>query len=710
MPRNEKKLSNLMSAEPQIFTCPMHPEVLNVGPGRCPLCGMSLEPLVKSEMDDVGTVELKWMYRRFWGSVPLSIILLLSSQIKLSFLSESSLRFGQALAAAVVVYLLSWPIHKWAYASLKNRYLNMWTLIGLGVNAAYLFSLFSTFFPKAIPVEFLDRGNVPNYFEAASVICTLTLLGQVLELKARASSGASIRGLLKLTSDKAWLVQQDGTDSPVNLSSVQIGDVLRVKPGEQIPVDGKVIKGFTTIDESMLSGEPIPVEKRENDKVNAGTLNTNGSIDISVEVLGTETLLSRIIEMVSAAQRTKAPMQRLADKIASYFVIVVLLIALSTFIFWGLNSNQNSWGFGFINAISVLIIACPCALGLATPMSVMNGTELGAKKGVIFRDATAIEMLSKIDTIVIDKTGTLTKGKPVVTQIVSFAQYSEVEIASVAVAANTLSEHPLARSLKAYSIENSLSIPNTKGFEAIPGYGVRVFIGDQEILVGNRDLMEEELAHFNRTLVETNFGKTEMYVAIDKKVIGVIFFEDALKPTTLEAARQLKVMKKKLFMATGDSLAAAQKIASLVGIEQFKAGMKPATKYELIRDLQADGKKIAMAGDGVNDAPALAQADVGIAMGTGSDAAIEAAEVTLVSGDLNALAAAIRVSQVTVNNMKQNLWFAFGYNGLSIPISAGVLYPAFGLLLSPTIASAAMSLSSVSVILNALRLRKLTIY
>lgn len=698
-------MTSVNSTQLQGYTCPMHPEIQSQSPGRCPLCGMSLEPLVKTEGEDSGVKELKEMSFRFWVSLPLSLVVLVSMQVHLPMSLDAPIKYLQMFLAGFVVYALSFPIHRWALDSLKNRYLNMWTLIGIGVNAAYLFSAVATLFPSTIPMEFLDAGKTPNYFEAASVICTLTLLGQVFELKARASSGASIKGLLKLTSDKAWHINSKGEEEQVSLSSIQIGDLLRVKPGEQIPVDGVVTHGFTSIDESMISGEPIPVEKQLNDRVIAGTLNTNGSIDIRVEVLGSETLLSRIIEMVSAAQRTKAPMQKLADKIANYFVSVVILLAVATFIGWGLLAQENSWGFGFINAISVLIIACPCALGLATPMSVMNGTELGARNGVIFRDASAIEQLSKVDTIVIDKTGTLTVGKPVVTDVMTLSEYTAEKIIELAASANGASEHPLAKSLHAYSMEQHIGAVGVERFEAIPGYGVSARINGAEILVGNKDLMVLNNVKFETGIATSSFGKTEMYVASDKKAMGVIYFDDAIKSTTLEAAKELRQLKKTLVMATGDSQSSAEKIAALVGIKEYRAGMKPATKYELIRELQAKGRFVAMAGDGVNDAPALAQANVGIAMGTGSDAAIEAAEVTLVSGDLRGLASAIKTSSATVRNMKQNLWFAFGYNGLSIPIAAGVLYPTFGLLLSPTIASAAMSLSSVSVILNAIRLR-----
>ena len=683
----------------------MHPEIQNIGPGRCPICGMSLEPLDGGIEDDSAVTELKEMTRRFWISVPLSSIVLLTSQIRIPNSVDLFVIYGQLIIAGIVVYWLSAPIQRWAIDSIKNKNLNMWTLIGIGVNAAYLFSVFSTLFPGAIPNDFLNAGKVPNYFEAASVICTLTLLGQVFELRARASSGASIRSLLKLTSDKAWLVNEVGDEIQVNLSSIQVGNVLRVKPGEQIPVDGKVIRGFTSVDESMISGEPIPVEKQVNEKVIAGTLNLNGSIEIKVEELGSDTLLSRIIEMVAVAQRTKAPMQKLADKIATYFVTAVLIIALGTFLVWGLFGQTNSWGFGFINAISVLIIACPCALGLATPMSVMNGTELGARHGVIFRDASAIEQLSKIDILVIDKTGTLTFGKPTVVNILSVSQYDENEIVAFAAAANESSEHPLAKALKNFILENKIDLQKVENFEAIPGFGVKASLQSGELLVGNRDLMVQENVHLQNQVINRESSNTEMFVSLNKSLLGVIYFDDKLKPTTIEAAREIRILKKELLMATGDAEGAARKIASEVGIESYKAGMKPAGKYELVKELQAKGKKVAMAGDGINDAPALAQADVGIAMGTGSDAAIEAAEVTLVSGDLRALTSAVKTSKSTVRNMKQNLWFAFGYNGLSIPIAAGVLYPITGLLLSPAIASAAMSLSSVSVILNSLRLR-----
>ena len=683
----------------------MHPEIQNIRPGRCPICGMSLEPLDGGIEDDSAVTELKEMTRRFWISVPLSSIVLLTSQIRIPNSVDLFVIYGQLIIAGIVVYWLSAPIQRWAIDSIKNKNLNMWTLIGIGVNAAYLFSVFSTLFPGAIPNDFLNAGKVPNYFEAASVICTLTLLGQVFELRARASSGASIRSLLKLTSDKAWLVNEVGDEIQVNLSSIQVGNVLRVKPGEQIPVDGKVIRGFTSVDESMISGEPIPVEKQVNEKVIAGTLNLNGSIEIKVEELGSDTLLSRIIEMVAVAQRTKAPMQKLADKIATYFVTAVLIIALGTFLVWGLFGQTNSWGFGFINAISVLIIACPCALGLATPMSVMNGTELGARHGVIFRDASAIEQLSKIDILVIDKTGTLTFGKPTVVNILSVSQYDENEIVAFAAAANESSEHPLAKALKNFILENKIDIQKVENFEAIPGFGVKASLQSGELLVGNRDLMVQENVHLQNQVFNRESSNTEMFVSLNKSLLGVIYFDDKLKPTTIEAAREIRILKKELLMATGDAEGAARKIASEVGIESYKAGMKPAGKYQLVKELQAKGKKVAMAGDGINDAPALAQADVGIAMGTGSDAAIEAAEVTLVSGDLRALTSAVKTSKSTVRNMKQNLWFAFGYNGLSIPIAAGVLYPITGLLLSPAIASAAMSLSSVSVILNSLRLR-----
>jgi len=524
----------------------MHPEIQNIGPGRCPICGMSLEPLDGGIEDDSAVTELKEMTRRFWISVPLSSIVLLTSQIRIPNSVDLFVIYGQLIIAGIVVYWLSAPIQRWAIDSIKNKNLNMWTLIGIGVNAAYLFSVFSTLFPGAIPNDFLNAGKVPNYFEAASVICTLTLLGQVFELRARASSGASIRSLLKLTSDKAWLVNEVGDEIQVNLSSIQVGNVLRVKPGEQIPVDGKVIRGFTSVDESMISGEPIPVEKQVNEKVIAGTLNLNGSIEIKVEELGSDTLLSRIIEMVAVAQRTKAPMQKLADKIATYFVTAVLIIALGTFLVWGLFGQTNSWGFGFINAISVLIIACPCALGLATPMSVMNGTELGARHGVIFRDASAIEQLSKIDILVIDKTGTLTFGKPTVVNILSVSQYDENEIVAFAAAANESSEHPLAKALKNFILENKIDIQKVENFEAIPGFGVKASLQSGELLVGNRDLMVQVNVHLQNQVINRESSNTEMFVSLNKSLLGVIYFDDKLKPTTIEAAREIRILKKRI--------------------------------------------------------------------------------------------------------------------------------------------------------------------
>ena len=686
-----------------LYTCPMHPEIVQDHPGRCPICGMHLEPMTPRVDDDSDREEYRNMLRRFWVSVPLSLAVLSIAMFGFPPLPMAVMPWAELILASPVVLWAAGPFFVWAVQSVRHRSPNMWTLIGLGVAAAYTYSVLGVLVPGIFPDALKEDGKVPLYFEAAAIICTLTLLGQVLELRARATTGDAIKGLLQLAPSTARRIAGDGSEEDVDLAVIEVGDRVRVRPGEKVPVDGVVESGQSAIDESMLTGEPVPAEKGAGDTVIGGTLNTTGSLIVQASRVGSDTVLSRVVAMVAAAQRSKAPMQRLADKVAGVFVLAVIGIALLTFVVWGLFGPAPSWGHAIVNAVSVLIIACPCALGLATPMSVMVGSGLGARHGVLFKDAAAMEKLREVDTLIVDKTGTLTVGRPTVSEVIPAERFARDEVLVVAASVNQGSEHPLARAIT--EAARGMQLSTADDFEARPGFGVSGSVNGRRVLAGNADLMRAEDVATSAALQDrAPAGQTTIRVAIDGREAGLIAMRDEIKPSTAQAVEQLHEEGLTIVMATGDAQGPAREVAN-IGIDEYRAGVKPDDKLALVQALQEQGHLVAMAGDGINDAPALAQADIGIAMGTGSDIAIDSAEITLVKGDLRGIGAARAVSRATVRNMKQNLGFAFLYNSLGIPIAAGVLYPFTGLLLSPIIAAAAMSLSSVSVIVNALRLR-----
>ena len=687
-----------------LYTCPMHPEIVQDHPGRCPICGMHLEPVTPRVDDESDREEYRNMLRRFWVSVPLSLAVLSIAMFGFPPLPMAVMPWAELILASPVVLWAAGPFFVWAVQSVRHRSPNMWTLIGLGVAAAYTYSVLGVLVPGIFPDALKEDGKVPLYFEAAAIICTLTLLGQVLELRARATTGDAIKGLLQLAPSTARRIAGDGSEEDVDLAVIEVGDRVRVRPGEKVPVDGVVESGQSAIDESMLTGEPVPAEKGAGDTVIGGTLNTTGSLIVQASRVGSDTVLSRVVAMVAAAQRSKAPMQRLADKVAGVFVLAVIGIALLTFVVWGLFGPAPSWGHAIVNAVSVLIIACPCALGLATPMSVMVGSGLGARHGVLFKDAAAMEKLREVDTLIVDKTGTLTVGRPTVSEVIPAERFARDEVLVVAASVNQGSEHPLARAIT--EAARGMQLSTADDFEARPGFGVSGSVNGRRVLAGNADLMRaEDVATSAALQDQAPAGQTTIRVAIDGREAGLIAMRDEIKPSTAQAVEQLHEEGLTIVMATGDAQGPAREVANTLGIDEYRAGVKPDDKLALVQALQEQGHLVAMAGDGINDAPALAQADIGIAMGTGSDIAIDSAEITLVKGDLRGIGAARAVSRATVRNMKQNLGFAFLYNSLGIPIAAGVLYPFTGLLLSPIIAAAAMSLSSVSVIVNALRLR-----
>ncbi|MBA4069642.1 MAG: copper-translocating P-type ATPase, partial [Acinetobacter sp.] len=603
-----------------------------------------------------------------------------------------------------------WPFFSRGWQSVVNRSPNMWTLIGLGTGAAFIYSVVATIAPQIFPDSFISMGRVAVYFEASAVIISLTLLGQILELKARSQTSAAIKSLLGLAPKTARRILPDGTEEDVPLTHVHVGDLLRIRPGEKVPVDGVVTDGSSSLDESMLTGEPLPITKRIGDKVIGATLNTNGSLIMRSEKIGSSTMLSQIVQMVAQAQRSRAPMQRMADQVAGWFVMAVVAIALLTFFGWGLfGPEESSWVYALINAVAVLIIACPCALGLATPMSIMVATGQGATHGVLFRDAAAIENLRKIDTLIIDKTGTLTEGRPVFDRVVAASGFDESEVLRLAASLDQGSEHPLAEAIVNAAHERGLSLETPDNFESGSGIGVRGQVGDRQLALGNTALMEQLGISVQSLIPQAeelrSEGASVMYLAVDGQLAGLLAVSDPIKTSTPEALATLKEAGLRIVMATGDGLTTARTVAARLGIDEVHGEVKPADKLELVSKLQKEGRIVAMAGDGINDAPALAKADVGIAMGTGTDVAMNSAQVTLVKGDLRGIAVARSLSEATVGNMKQNLMFAFLYNALGIPIAAGVLYPFTGWLLSPMIAALAMSLSSASVITNALRLR-----
>lgn len=698
------------------YTCPMHPEVRQIGPGSCPICGMALEPVIVSLDNSEDDSELTEMKRRFWTGTILSIPLLFMTMGGRNFIqSMEVLKFFpwlEVLLASPVVLWGGWPFYVRFWQSLKNKSLNMFTLIGLGVAVAYIYSLVAVLFPQIFPESFKDSmtGQVGLYFEAASVIVTLVLLGQVLELKARGQTSAAIKSLLGLAPKTARKVQSDGQEIDVPLETVQVGDKLRVRPGEKIPVDGFVLSGNSSVDESMVSGEPVPVEKLEKSKVVGATINGTGALLIQAEKVGKDTLLSQIVQMVAEAQRSRAPIQKLVDQVSAYFVPAVILIAVLTFIIWTLLGPDPKLAHAIINAVAVLIIACPCALGLATPMSIMVATGRGATMGVLFKNAEAIEHMRKVDTLVIDKTGTLTLGKPKLVTVKAFGNFSDTDLLSLSASLEQSSEHPLAAAIVQGAKEKQIPFQATHNFKSVTGKGATAEVDNKVIAVGNKALMSDFTislgnAEENADQLRQD-GQTVMYVAIDGKLAGLLGVTDPIKETTIPAIKTLRALGLKVIMMTGDNLKTAESVAKKVGLDAFYADVLPQGKAEIVKKLQKEGRFVAMAGDGINDAPALAQAQVGIAMGTGTDVAMNSAGVTLIKGDLNGLVRARSLSEGTIKNIKQNLFFAFIYNALGVPVAAGILYPFFGILLSPIIAAAAMSLSSVSVIANALRLKR----
>ncbi len=670
------------------YTCPMHPEVVQIGPGNCPICGMALEPK-EIQPGDTENPELVDMQRRFWISLALSLPLLVFSMTMLGPHSAHIMTNAwiELVFATPVVLWAGWPFFVRAWQSILTRNLNMFTLIGLGVGVAYLYSVFAVVFEQGLDV----------YFESAAMIVTLVLLGQVLELKARSRTGAAIKALLGLAPKTARLIAHDGTETDVPLDQVGVGDALRVRPGEKIPVDGVVIEGASAVDESMLTGEPIPVEKALGDKVTGATVNGTGSLIVKAERVGSGTMLAQIVRMVSEAQRSRAPIQKLADRVAAYFVPTVAAIAVVTFFVWSVWGPQPRLTHALVNAVAVLIIACPCALGLATPMSIMVAMGKGATMGVLFKNAEAIELLHQADTLVVDKTGTLTEGKPKLVTVEPAPGFDEARLLYLAASLERASEHPLAHAVVTGAQDRGISPGTVEGFQAIPGKGARGRVDGTNVAVGNIALMREAGMTID--------GSSALFVAVDGKFAGQLSVADPIKATSAEAIRQLHADGMRIVMLTGDSQITAEAVGKKLGIDEVIAEVLPQDKRAHIQKLQESGRFVAMAGDGINDAPALAQAQVGIAMGTGTDIAMESAGVTLVQGDLRGIARARRLSRATMRNIKQNLFFAFVYNSLGVPIAAGVLYPMLGLLLSPMLAAAAMSFSSVSVISNALRLR-----
>jgi Cu+-exporting ATPase len=715
-----------MSLEPEMpaasttrseYTCPMHPQIARPGPGTCPICGMALEPRTVTAKEE-DNPELRDMSRRLWVGVALTVPLLVIAMADMlpttpvqHALPGGWLPWIELLLATPVVLWGGWPFFERGWASVVNRSTNMFTLIAMGTGVAYLFSLVATLAPGIFPEAFRDmEGRPPVYFEAAAAIVTLVLLGQVLELRARSHTGAAIRALLGLSPKTARIVRE-GKEEDVPLDQVKVGDHLRVRPGEKIPVDGVVLEGTSSVDESMITGEAIPVEKPPGSRVVGATVNGTGSFVMRTERVGAETLLARIVQMVSQAQRSRAPIQRLADRVAGWFVPAVIAIAVLTFVVWSFLGPQPRLAHALVNAVAVLIIACPCALGLATPMAIMVGTGRGAHAGVLIRNAEALETLEKVDTLVVDKTGTLTSGKPTVESVVAGAGWDESELVRLVASLEQGSEHPLAAALVTAATANNIALTSVSEFQSKTGGGVTGRVASKNLAVGNERFLSELGADASGLAAPAEElrrqGQTLVFVAVDGRAAGVIGIADPVKPSTPQALRDLRAAGLRIVMLTGDSQSTAEGTARALGITEFEAGVRPERKAEVVQRLQKEGRIVAMAGDGINDAPALAQADVGIAMGTGTDVAMESGGVTLVKGDLLAIVRARKLSQATMRNIRQNLFFAFIYNSIGVPIAAGVLYPFFGWLLSPILAAAAMSFSSVSVIANSLRLRRL---
>ncbi|MBI2058160.1 MAG: heavy metal translocating P-type ATPase [Nitrospirae bacterium] len=709
------------ASRPTEYTCPMHPEVRQKGPGSCPLCGMALEP-VEIAAEEEANPELQTMTLRFWIGLAFTLPLFL--------LSMSDLIPGQPVQHGVAPSILAWiqmglatPVVLWGgapffargWASIRRRSPNMFTLIATGTGVAYVYSVAASAYPSALPVSFRGHmGETPVYFESAAVIVTLVLLGQVLELRARSRTGQAIRSLLALAPKTARIVREDGREEDVPLEQIQRGDRLRVRPGEKVPVDGTVVEGTSSVDESMVTGEPIPVEKKAGDRVTGATINGTGSFVMTAERVGRETLLAQIVRMVSDAQRSRAPIQKLADQVSSYFVPAVVAASALTFAVWAMIGPEPRLAYALVNAVAVLIIACPCALGLATPMSIMVGTGRGAGTGVLFKNAEALEILEKVDTLVVDKTGTLTEGKPRLMSISPRAGLDEAELLRLSAGLERGSEHPLAAAIIAGAEVRKIPLGEVTGFISFIGKGVSGTVGGRHVALGNARLFEDLRIDLTPWSSEADklraTGQTVMFVAVDGRASGLLGVADPIKASTPEAIRSLREEGIEVVMLTGDTQSTAQTVAAQLGLTHVEAEVLPEAKRQIVNRLQEEGRVVAMAGDGINDAPALAQAHVGIAMGTGTDVAIQSAGVTLVKGDLRGIMRARRLSRATMKNIRQNLFWAFAYNALGVPLAAGVLYPVFGLLLSPMIASAAMSLSSVSVITNALRLRKVSLH
>jgi len=702
-----------------VYTCPMHPEVVQDMPGACPKCGMALEPRTVSMEEEEGNPEYDDMRKRFLFGAVLTVPLVLIAMRDLipgghlleNLASDKLLGWLELVLATPVVLWAGWPFYVRGVQSVINRSLNMFTLIGLGVSVAFAYSLIGVLFPGIFPDTMRGAdGSVGVYFEAAAVIVTLVLLGQVMELRARSQTGAAIKALLGLAPKTARKINPDGSEEDIPLEHVQVGDVLRVRPGEKIPVDGEVVDGASSVDESMISGEPIPVSKKSGDKVIGATVNTTGALTMRAEKVGSDTLLAQIVQMVADAQRSRAPIQKLADLVAGYFVPVVIAIALIAFVVWFLVGPEPKLAHALIAAVSVLIIACPCALGLATPMSIMVATGKGAQLGVLFKNAEAIETMRKIDTLVVDKTGTLTLGKPKLTGVVTAAGTDQKRLLLAAASLEKSSEHPLAAAIVAGAVERQVDPVEPDEFESYTGKGVSGTVEGERVLLGNLKLMEDfsidtsELA--DRAEAMRREGQTVMFVAVEGRLAGLLAVSDPIKESTPAAIEELHREGVRVVMLTGDNRATAEAVAAKLDIDEVVAEVLPDEKASVVKKFQEEGRMVAMAGDGINDAPALAQAQVGIAMGTGTDVAMESAGVTLVKGDLTGIVRARKLSRATMANIKQNLFFAFVYNALGVPVAAGVLYPFFGILLSPIIAAAAMSLSSVSVVANALRLRR----
>jgi Cu+-exporting ATPase len=699
------------------YTCPMHPQIVRDAPGSCPICGMALERRMPTAGPE-DNPELRDMTRRLTVAAILSLPLLVLAMSEMipavaSLMSMRTRTWVELALATPVCLWAAWPFYQRAVQSIANKSLNMFTLIGLGIAVAYTYSVVAAVAPGIFPPAFREDGAVAVYFEAAAVITTLILVGQVLELRARSRTGAAIKQLLGLAPKSARRIRTDGSDEDVPLDAVQVGDRLRVRPGEKVPVDGVVIEGDSSVDESMVTGEPIPTHKQAGGRLIGATINGTGGLVMRAEKVGADTLLSRIVAMVAEAQRSRAPIQKLADHVAGYFVPIVIAIAVITFIVWAAIGPSPKMAHGLVNAVAVLIIACPCALGLATPMSIMVAMGKGATMGVLFKNAEAIEMLREVDTLVVDKTGTLTEGKPKLATVVAAGELDEHALLHLAATLERGSEHPLAAAIVHGAEERGIALANASKFESVTGKGAIGEVDGHTVALGNRALMEhvhaDAAALAERAEELRADGQTVMFVAVDGKASGLVGVADPIKASTSEAIRALHDRGVRIVMLTGDSATTARAVAKKLGLDDVKAEVLPDQKAEVVKELQRAGRIVAMAGDGINDAPALARAQVGIAMGTGTDVAIESAGVTLVKGDLRGIARAIALSQATMRNIKQNLFFAFVYNSLGVPVAAGVLYPAFGLLLSPIIAAAAMSFSSVSVIGNALRLRRLSV-